>query len=133
MEVKYISDDRVRLTLEINSIYKRPIEERMVYNTQYAINEFNKMYPKRTIEKVLQKSKVKNFSTEGKVKGVWEFALVPLKTKQTKPSSVSKAPKTPKRTSKKSKKRTYTRSTYTSLNETVIEGNTSTKENTVED
>ena len=99
MKIKFLNDNKVEVIFETNSVYKRPLNERKVYKTQYIIDEFTKRYPKRQIVNVLQQSKVKNFNNTGTAKGMWIFELAPVK--QAKPKSVP--PVVPKKVTKKKK------------------------------
>ena len=85
MKIKFLDDNKVKVVLEVVSVYKRPLNERKVYNTEYIVNEFKKLHPKRQIVKILQKSKIKNFSETTKSKGVWRFELEPIKKAKPKP------------------------------------------------
>ena len=100
MKIKFLSNNEVEIVLETQSVQSRPLSERKVYNTEHVMNEFKKLHPKRQIVKVLQKSKVKNFHENGKVRGVWRFELE--STQKAKPAPVA----APKRASKKRKTKT---------------------------
>jgi len=103
MKVKFLSNNEVEVVLEVHAVHRRPLNERKVYNTEHVMNEFKKLHPKRQIVKVLQKSKVKNFSENGKVKGVWRFELKsPPKIKPKITAAPKRAPR--KKSAKKATK-----------------------------
>jgi len=105
MKIKFLDDNKVKVVLEVVSVYKRPLNERKVYNTEYIVNEFKKLHPKRQIVKILQKSKIKNFSETTKSKGVWRFELAPIKKAKPKPppAQVTVKKTTTKRKAKEAK------------------------------
>jgi len=114
MKIKYLNDNTVELVLEIDSIYKRPLSERKVYKTAFVVSEFKKRHPQREVIKVLQESKIKNFSETGKVKGVWKLELAQIKQDKPSPPAPPQSPpplaeapiRVPKRAPKKRKTKT---------------------------
>jgi|6_EtaG_2_1085325.scaffolds.fasta_scaffold142748_2 L-ribulose-5-phosphate 3-epimerase UlaE len=107
MNIEFINKNKVRLSIEIEAKYKRPVVERCIYNLDYARSEFLKIYPDKEIVNVLRNSKINNFSDDGVSKGVWVFELKPTGrvTEAWKKDPTSKNYQAVKATSKVTKKR----------------------------
>lgn len=92
MEIKFIEEDKVEITAELQSVYKKPLEERISYTEKDAKAAFLRSNPKRKIKSVLVSTQINNFRQNGLVKGKWVFELVgnkkpvALKKKATKRS-----------------------------------------------
>ena len=76
MKVNFLNENKVEVTVELDSVYKKPLKERISYNVKDAEAFFLKQYPKKKIKAVLEATQVNNFRQNGLVKGRWVFELV---------------------------------------------------------
>lgn len=74
MNINFVSENKVKITLTVAVAHARPISERVTYKTSYVKDEFLKLHPDVVVKSVLEESTVKNWS-EGCGEGTWVFEV----------------------------------------------------------
>jgi len=104
MNIKFLSENVVEVTLSVDVAHARPATERKTYKTPHAAAALLKEYPNLVVTNVVKSSIVKNWF-EGAGEGKWVFEVAD-KTRPT--ESKRKAPPSAKTTVvSQTKKKTF--------------------------